>query len=249
MGSDTSMVETGGEADHVPGMEVANGKDAAAEAPFERDKNAAVHLRLWFAAGEIGQLDKDGKVKIGKDGGYDYITHDNVTMHAKAAFQKHGILPVPTVLEHSKDGNRTELKVRVRFVNVDHPEDCIEMDGFGYGVDSSDKGPGKAYSYALKYIYMKALMLNSADDIEAEDTKHQPAVSQAALAAEATNSKQTLEMWASAFKRALEGAQSVSDLDEIWKEGRKRLNADDVPEVTFTFMSDLYNGRRQELDA
>ena len=241
------MVEVGESADTVPGMDVANGKDAAAEAPFERDKDASVYLRIMLAAGEIGQLDKDGTVKIGQGGGYDYITHDNVTMHAKRALLKHGVMVIPTVTDHSKDGNRTELKVRVRFVNVDKSDDWFEVDGIGYGVDNSDKGPGKAYSYAMKYIYMKVLMLNSADDIEQEGTEHQPGVSQAALAAEATNAKEALQMWAAALKHALGGAQSVADLDAVWKENRKRLNGDDVPEVTFNFMSDLYSSRREEL--
>lgn len=246
MGADESMVVAEPEADIVPGMEVANGQDAVVETAFERDKGASIHLRLWLAAGEIGQLEKDGKVKIGKDG-YDYITHDNVTLAAKRAFMKHGVVAVPSVAEHSKDGNRTELRVRAKFVNVDKPDDFIEVDGIGYGVDSSDKGPGKAYSYAMKYIYMKVLMLNSADDVESSDQKHQPAVTQQALAAEVANVKQTKEAWATTLKSALLSANSIDEINNIHKTNRKELNADDLPQVTFDYFIDLIEERRKVL--
>jgi hypothetical protein len=52
----------------------------------------------------------------------------------------------------------------VRFVNVEDPADHFDVETFGYGVDSQDKGPGKAMSYAVKYALLKALGLETGDD-------------------------------------------------------------------------------------
>ena len=86
------------------------------------DTEAPLHLRLFFAVGEIGRLEKRDTAKVEtKTGGqytYDFISHDDVTLAVKQACQKHGILVWPTVTSHSKDGNRTELNVRVVFIGL-----------------------------------------------------------------------------------------------------------------------------------
>jgi len=246
MRPDDSVAKAEPEAGDVPGVEVAESEDATAEAPFERDTTAGIHMRLWLAAGDIGQLEKDGTVRIGNDG-YGYISHDNVSMHAKRAFQRHGIVVIPTVIAHAKDGNRSELTIKAKFVNIDDPADFIEVEGIGYGVDSSDKGPGKAYSYAMKYIYMKVLMLNSADDVEADDTTHQPAITQQALAQEVAGVKQTKEAWTNALNAALKSVSTLEELNALHKENRKQLNSEELSDVTYHYFIDLIEARRTEL--
>lgn len=69
------------------------------------------------------------------------------------------------------------IKVRIRFVNLDNPNDWIETVSFGDGVDSLDKAPGKAMTYADKYAIMKGYKMltgddpdqNSSDDLEGHD--------------------------------------------------------------------------------
>ena len=246
MGTAESVAKTEPEADTVPGMEVAESTDAAAETA-QWDTGASIHLRLFRAAHSIAMLEKDGEVSMGGKTAYGYISHDQTTMQTKKAFARHGIMVLPTVIEHSKDGNRTELTVECRFVNVDKPDDFVTVKGIGYGVDTSDKGPGKAFSYAMKYIYMKALMLNSADDIEADDIKHQPEVSQAHLAREAANTQQTKQAWATTYKLALQSAQSVSEIKELEKANRKELMSSDLPDVTREYFIELAEERKKEL--
>lgn len=251
MRPDDSVGKAEPEAGDVPGVEVAESEDATTETPFERDPAASIHMRLWLAAGEIGQLEKDGKAILKKGGQkigeYDYITHDQVVKKAKAAFLKHGIMVIPTVKECQQDGNRTRLDVLVEFVNIDKPEEDIVINAVGYGVDSQDKGPGKAYSYAMKYAYLKILMLNSADDVEAGDTQHQPAVTQQALAQEVAGVKQTKEAWANALNAALKSVSTLEELNAIHKENRKQLNSEELSDVTYHYFIDLIEARRTEL--
>jgi hypothetical protein len=86
---------------------------------------------------------------------------------------KHGVLYYPTEMVMSQVGNRTEMQMYVRFVNVDDRDDSIAVATAGYGIDDQDKGPGKAISYAVKYALLKTLGLESGDDPdEDQETKH-----------------------------------------------------------------------------
>ena len=52
----------------------------------------------------------------------------------------------------------------VRFVNVDKPEEYIDITTYGDGVDSQDKAPGKAMTYGDKYALLKAYKIITGDD-------------------------------------------------------------------------------------
>jgi hypothetical protein len=74
----------------------------------------------------------------------------------------------------------------VRFANIDDPQDFIDVESCGHGIDTQDKGPGKAQSYAVKYALLKALGLETGDDADHDSIEHNrvdPAMHQAATAA------------------------------------------------------------------
>lgn len=56
------------------------------------------------------------------------------------------------------------IKVVYRFVNIDNPEEYIDIVSYGDGVDSQDKAPGKAMTYADKYALLKAYKIETGDD-------------------------------------------------------------------------------------
>lgn len=95
---------------------------------------------------------------------YRFVSHDQVTEKIHPLLVKHRVLALPSVISHRQEGNRTEVDLRVGFINVDDAKDCVYIDFFGYGVDPGDKGPGKAISYAFKYAVLKALALATGDD-------------------------------------------------------------------------------------
>lgn len=106
-----------------------------------------------------------------KDGPFGGVSHDAVTQAVMPLFIKHGIFPVVSVVDHSHIGDLTTVHLKVSFVNVDSPEDRVEVSAWGTGKDSSDKGVGKAISYAYKYALLKTLGLSTREDPDLHDHK------------------------------------------------------------------------------
>jgi hypothetical protein len=111
------------------------------------------------------ELDGVAKSDSKVNGQYRFHSHDDVTAALHPLLVKHGITMIPTVTKHTQEGNRTEAEVSVVFSNADDPSnDNFVVQYFGYGVDSGDKGPGKAISYACKYAALKTFCLSTGDD-------------------------------------------------------------------------------------
>jgi len=136
-----------------------------------------VHQRLAAAMEEVDYIQKERKQGMN----YTIVSHDAVTAKVRPVLLKNGIVYYPVRCEHLHNGNRAECSLTVRFVNIDEPSDFFDVPTFGYGIDTQDKGPGKAMSYAVKYALLKALGLETGDDPDTETVEfsqkdaHQPA--------------------------------------------------------------------------
>lgn len=224
-----------------------NGTD---DVPFERDRDLNIYQRIHTSMTECGFLEKDKTHEIKKDGKmlgkFQYISHDDVVAAARKPFLKHGIVIVPTVLSRIQNGNRVELNVQVSFVNIDNPDDKIVSEVVGYGVDGSDKGPGKAMSYAVKYALLKLMMLNSADDIEADDTAHEPTQPTADTVNKAiARAEKSTEVAAKNLRAAIEGAATADALKKIRRDNGGIVAS--MPSVTRDYFEDLYEKRAAAL--
>jgi len=105
---------------------------------------------------------------------YPIISFNEVNSKLRDLLLKHGVLIIPNVLDHTKEGNLTIVKMNAEIIDIDNPNTKITVgDYIGYGVDNSDKGIGKAISYANKYILMKLFMMNIGADEESEHTNPQ----------------------------------------------------------------------------
>lgn len=135
----------------------------------ETPKN--IYQRISAVMAEVSYVQKEDK-KVNNQ--YTFVSHDAVTAKLRPFLIKHGIVVVPTVTRYEQDGNRTEATVQVSFVNIDNPEDRVTVDYVGYGIDPQDKGPGKAFSYASKYAFLKVFCLETGDDPERESIDHVP---------------------------------------------------------------------------
>lgn len=58
----------------------------------------------------------------------------------------------------------TRIKTVYRFVNMDDPADYVETVVFSVGLDSGDKGDGKAMTYGDKYALLKAYKISTGED-------------------------------------------------------------------------------------
>jgi len=120
----------------------------------------------------VPYIKKDIKIHGGKA-----VTHDQVTAHIHDACVENGVFIVPTQISGSlsstgmQTSKGTEITLyqaeyRIAFVNMDDPEDKLEITVHSHANDTGDKAPGKALSYAVKYAALKVLMLETGENEE-----------------------------------------------------------------------------------
>ena len=129
--------------------------------------------RINAVMGEVDYIQKEKRAGMQ----YTIVSHDKVTGLVRPILHAHGVVYYPRDLSVSQNGNRTEAVFSVRFENIDDRADFIDVATFGYGVDTQDKGPGKAMSYGVKYALLKLLGLETGDDPDEEQgakAEHKP---------------------------------------------------------------------------
>jgi len=151
---------------------------------METEKN--IYQRMSAVMGDLDSVTKSDKIVNGQ---YGFVAHDAVTKALHPLCVEHGIHIGSHVEEWVQVGNRTELTLAVRFTNIDDPADAIMVKALGFGIDGSDKGPGKAVSYALKTCLLKQFLLEAGEyDNENTATDHKPQSSGASDAPRRMNS-------------------------------------------------------------
>jgi len=132
-----------------------------------------IYQRMSAVTAELQTVAKNLTVDAGRGKGYKAVSERDIIDAVKPLEVKHGIYSYPAsreVLEaqmleseNTYDGKTTKrtsffsrIKTVYRFVNVDEPGDFIETTTFAEGIDSQDKGSGKAMTYSDKYALMKA---------------------------------------------------------------------------------------------
>ncbi len=121
---------------------------------------------------EIEYLTKDDKVEYGNTK-YTAISEEKVTTEVRKQLVKQGIAIIPIQQESSiKELIRTDknvnmlttVHVRYRIQNIDDVNDFIEAESNGSGVDTQDKGVGKAMTYAYKYMLLRTFAIPTGED-------------------------------------------------------------------------------------
>jgi hypothetical protein len=141
-----------------------------------------LHQRMAAVMREVTYIQNEQK----KGMQFRIVSHDKVTAKVRPALLANGVIYYPIRCDTAQNGNRTECNMTVRFANIDDPQDFIDVESCGHGIDTQDKGPGKAQSYAVKYALLKALGLETGDDADHDSIEHSrvdPALHQAATAA------------------------------------------------------------------
>ena len=136
-----------------------------------------IYEKLSKVTEEITAVAKNLNVGYGKSS-YKAVGEADVLAAVKPAELKYGVYSFPASREIvdsavltsvDKDGNeKRQLFMRVktvyRFVNMEKPEEYVDMVTYGDGVDPGDKAPGKAMTYADKYGLLKAYKIITGDD-------------------------------------------------------------------------------------
>lgn len=121
---------------------------------------------------EIEYLTKDGQVSFGNTR-YKAISEEKVTTAVRNELVKQGIVIIPVQQESEiKELIRTDksvnmlttVHVKYRIQNMEDKNDYIEVESNGTGVDTQDKGVGKAMTYAYKYMLLRTFAIPTGED-------------------------------------------------------------------------------------
>lgn len=151
----------------------------------EEIKKLNIYEKLSMITEEIGVIEKGLTVQINKVNNYKAVSERDVLDAVKPIERKYRIYSYPVkrevidkdilVKETEYNGNVTKtntlfmrINTTYRFVNLDNPSEYVETTVYGDGLDTGDKAPGKAMTYADKYALMKAYKLSTGDDPDKE---------------------------------------------------------------------------------
>lgn len=132
-------------------------------------------------ANEIGVVNKNLEVSIGKTLSYKAVSEADVLSAVKSLEAKYRVFSFPCSrrivdqeilqTEKSYNGQTTKstqqflrIETTYRFVNIDNTNEFIDVISYGDGIDPQDKACGKGMTYSDKYALMKAYKMITGDD-------------------------------------------------------------------------------------
>lgn len=142
---------------------------------------ANIYQRMMAITAELQTVAKNLTVQQTKTSSYKAVSERDVLDAVKPIEYKYGVYSYPVsrrILEsnmlesestyNGQTSKKTTFMTRIetvyRFVNTEKPEEYIETTVFSEGIDTQDKGSGKAMTYGDKYALMKAYKISTGDD-------------------------------------------------------------------------------------
>ena len=146
-----------------------------------------IYEKMLAITNEIGTVAKNLEVGVGKSQ-YKAVGEADVLKAVKELEAKYNVYSYPSdrkVIDNSIMQTRKEyneqvtesnqlfmrIEVEYTFVNVEKPDEQIKIISYGDGIDTQDKAPGKAMTYADKYALLKAYKIVTGED---PDQQHSP---------------------------------------------------------------------------
>ena len=137
-----------------------------------------IYEKMSAITAEIKRIPKNLTVGTGKNQ-YQAVAEGDILAVVKDAEKKYKVFSYPhshkivdsrTLVTKNDYGEKESQFVRIeavyRFVNMEDPKEFVDVNAFGDGVDSLDKAPGKATTYADKYALMKAYKVETGEDTD-----------------------------------------------------------------------------------
>ncbi|MEA4919345.1 MAG: ERF family protein [Clostridiaceae bacterium] len=122
-----------------------------------------IYEKITAIMQDVQYLAKDDRVKFGTTD-YKALSEEKVTAIMRAELLKHGLIVFPIEQTSNRNGSITHVDVKYRIVNVEKPDEYIEVVSCGDGADAQDKGSGKAMTYAYKYMWLRAFAIPTGED-------------------------------------------------------------------------------------
>ena len=139
-----------------------------------------IYKKMSAITAELTAVAKNLNVGIGK-AAYKAVGEADVLAAVKPLEEKHGVYSYPysrkiveadlvtTTSEYQgKVTEKTNRYLRIetvyRFVNIDNPDEYIDITTYGDGIDLQDKAVGKAMTYSDKYALLRAYKIITGED-------------------------------------------------------------------------------------
>ena len=148
---------------------------------IEEIKKLNIYEKLQKITDELGVVEKGLKIEVTKTRSYKAVSERDILDNVKPLETKYRVYSYPSerniidkdiLVSHTEYGDKTNMYMRLettyRFVNLDNSSEFVDIKTYGDGIDSGDKAPGKAMTYADKYALMKAYKISTGDDPDKE---------------------------------------------------------------------------------
>ena len=198
---------------------------------LERIKKMNIYEKMMLITDEVGVVEKNLKVQVTKTNSYQAVSERDILDKVKPIEKKYRVYSYPydreiidkdtLVKESEYNGNITKtntlymrLQTIYRFVNIDKPDEFIDIKTYGDGLDTGDKATGKAMTYADKYALMKAYKISTGDDPDKDPSPENGLAKKETKATKITTKKQTQEELENMLDYEYQQALQMSGQDE-----------------------------------
>ena len=131
-----------------------------------------IYQKLVAVRKQVTGVNKDAQTQSA--GRFKYVSSNNILSELRPLMDEQGLLLECRVLSHNlldkwrgasgQNEHMTELEVEFVWVNADKPEEKIVCPFYGQGLDTGEKGVGKALTYAEKYFLLKFFNIPTDED-------------------------------------------------------------------------------------
>ena len=134
---------------------------------------------------EVKGMEKNSRVGAGTRAAYDGTKDQDVKETFNNALSKNGLCMLPIDIkdetkidrwtdQYGKQKQSVFTKVNVKYLLLHDSGESIEVAGYGHGIDSQDKGAGKATTYAMKnaLLYSFCTPVGKIEDTETTHSNH-----------------------------------------------------------------------------
>ena len=216
---------------------------------------------------EVENIDKNMNVGTGRNS-YSGVSDKDVKLAFNKAMVKNNLIMLPIQVEGETNVTRWEestdygikqkqsvlTTVHTRYLLAHESGESVELAGYGHGIDSQDKGAGKATTYAMKYALLYSFITPTGNIDDADKThsdnievpkQKKPTVAKKKPVADKPKEKTKKEQdeYNLRLKQAIIQAgnsNGIKELTDVWKY-YKELHAEDM-------FIDAVKDKRKELE-
>ena len=209
-------------------------------------KSLNIFEKMSLITEEMGVVEKNLKVQVTQSNSYQAVSERDILDNVKPLEKKYRVYSYPVdrkivdndilVKETEYNGKITKtntlymrLEIKYRFVNLDKPEEFIDIITYGDGLDTGDKAPGKAMTYGDKYALMKGYKISTGDDPDKD-----PSPEEGYTKEEKTASPKQVEL--------LEKYYKGDNLTKLWESNK----VNSIAEISMKKAGELINAIMQK---